>query len=121
MQPTSPFRDHEDINKAILKFEKGKYDSLLSAYQEKLCLWKKDNKKFYPKNYDVNNYKKIGGQFQPLEIIENGAIYIFKVKKFKLIKNRLFGRIGVSVMLKINSIEIDNLEDLKLARLIAKA
>jgi N-acylneuraminate cytidylyltransferase len=120
LQPTSPFRDYEDINKAILKFEKKKYDSLLSAYEEKLCLWKKNNKIFIPKNYNINSYKKIGGQFQPLEIIENGAIYIFKIKKFKSTKNRLFGRIGIFVMSKVKSLEIDDIEDLKLARLIAK-
>ena len=49
-------------------------------------------------------------------IVENGAIYIFKTKGFKKFKNRLFGNIGLYKMSKRNSVEIDTLEDLKLAK-----
>ena len=35
LQPTSPFRDHQDIINSINKFEKGKYNSLLSVYESK--------------------------------------------------------------------------------------
>jgi len=116
LQPTSPLRSSNDIKRAIKTFEVQKYDSLLSAYKQKLCLWQKSRKTYYAKNYNINKYKTIGGQFQTEEIIENGAIYIFNYNFFLKYKLRLFKKIGVSFMSKKNSIEIDTLEDLKLAK-----
>lgn len=116
LQPTSPLRNSNDIKKAIKTFELQKFDSLLSAYKQKLCLWGKKGKTYNAKNYNINKYKTIGGQFQTEEIIENGAIYIFNCKLFLKYKLRLFKKKGISFMSKRNSIEIDTLEDLKLAR-----
>lgn len=116
LQPTSPFRGFEDINKAILTYEKNKYDSLLSVLKEKMSLWKKKGAKAYPTSYQIG--RRIRGQFMNKTIIENGAIYIFKIKSFVKFKNRLFGKIGFYEMTKKNSLEIDNLEDLKIARLL---
>ena len=48
------------------------------------------------------------------KFLENGSFYIFNKKKFLRYKNRLFGRIGVYVMSKINSFQIDNKEDIKI-------
>ena len=39
LQPTSPFRDKNDITNAINKYEKGKYD--LSGFVAKILIWKK--------------------------------------------------------------------------------
>ena len=41
LQPTSPFRNDKDILKAIKKYEKGNHDSLFSAYEDKILIWKK--------------------------------------------------------------------------------
>ena len=49
-------------------------------------------------------------------LVENGAIYIFNANGFKIYKNRLFKKIGVHLMSKRNSLEIDEIDDLKLAR-----
>lgn len=116
LQPTSPLRSAQDISNAIKIFERKKCDSLLSAYKQKLCLWGKKNNFYFAKNYKINKYKTIGGQFQTEEIIENGAIYIFKFNLFLKFKIRLFRKIGISFMTKRNSIEIDTMEDLNLAR-----
>ena len=48
--------------------------------------------------------------------VENGAIYIFNASGFKIYKNRLFKKIGVHLMSKRNSVEIDEIYDLKLAK-----
>lgn len=116
LQPTSPLRSSKDIKRAIKTFELQRYDSLLSAFKQKLCLWQKNRKNYSAKNYNIRKYKTIGGQFQTEEIIENGAIYIFNFNLFLKYKLRLFKKIGISFMSKKNSIEIDTLEDLKLAR-----
>ena len=49
---------------------------------------------------------------------ENGAIYIFQTKGFLKYKNRLFGKIGVYYMTKMHSIDIDEMEDVKLVEKI---
>ena len=41
------------------------------------------------------------------QIIENGSIYIFSTKKFLKYRNRLFGKIGIYPMSKLNSLQID--------------
>ena len=51
---------------------------------------------------------------------ENGAIYIFQTKGFLNFKNRLFGKIGIYYMEKINSIDIDDMEDVNLVKQIMK-
>ena len=53
--------------------------------------------------------QKIGKQY-----VENGSIYIFDKNKFLKIKNRLFGKIGLYIMKKYHSFEVDNLDDIRL-------
>ena len=54
------------------------------------------------------------------QFVENGAFYIFNVKKFIKIKNRIFGKIGYYKMDKYRSYEIDTLEDFKIVELLKK-
>ena len=114
LQPTSPLRDFNDINDAIKIFEKKKCDSLLSTYLEKLYVWEKSGKNLKSKTY---NYKKRGRtQDKKPSLMENGAIYLSKLEGLLKYNNRLFGKIGHSVMTKRNSLEIDYLEDIKLLK-----
>ena len=53
-------------------------------------------------------------------VLENGAFYIFNIKKFMKKKSRLFGNIGTYLMPEIRSSEIDSLEDFKLIEFIFK-
>ena len=112
LQPTSPLRDYNDINNAINVFEKGKYDSLLSAYLEKPFIWKKKGNNLKSLTYNYKN--RVRTQNMKESILENGAIYICKYKGFKKFNNRLFGKISYSLMSKRNSLEIDYAEDIKI-------
>ena len=116
LQPTSPFRTSLDIKNAIRFYETSKFDSLFSAYQDKMFVWFKKNKKYLPMNYNVK--KRIRGQKIKKLVIENGAIFIFNYKKFIKKRVRLFGKIGCFLMNKRNSLEIDNKYDLFLANKI---
>ena len=112
LQPTSPLKDKKDIDNACKLFLKNEYDSLLSAQKIKdYFVWKKSGKKIYA-NY---NFKKRPRR-QNIEdkFLENGSFYIFNKKKFLKFKNRLFGKIGVYIMKKMNSFQIDDYEDIKL-------
>ena len=114
LQPTSPLRDYNDINNAINVFEKGKYDSLLSAYLEKPFIWKKKGNNLKSLTYNYKN--RVRTQNIKESILENGAIYICKYKGFKKFNNRLFGKIGYSLMTKRNSLEVDYPEDMETFR-----
>lgn len=114
LQPTSPFRNKRDIDNCIELLIEKKYDSLFSACLNKNLFWIHSNKKLQTLNYNFKNRlmeQKFKGQ-----IMENGSIYVFNLKKYKGI--RLFGKIGYYFMSKINSIQIDDEEDLKIANKI---
>lgn len=110
LQPTSPLRSSHHINNCIKKYEKERLDSIFSVFNEKLFLW---NDKFQSITY---NYKKRQNtQIMKNYFIENGAIFIFKTKKFLKLKNkrRIFGKFNYFEMPKNLSRDIDSYEDLK--------
>lgn len=118
IQATSPLIKPKYIIDARKYFLKKKFDSLFSAFSFQKFIWTNKKNLNYPINY---NYKKRPmrqsvGQF----FVENGAFYLFKVEKFLKLKNRLFNKIGIYIMPKKDSIDIDNLNDFKEAELILK-
>ena len=120
MQATSPIRNHEDLDAAIDTFINNHYDSLLTVSElEDYFTWKIDHKlKPSPINYDINKRKprqKISKSY-----LENGSFYIFKPQLIKKFKNRLCGEIGMYVMDKHKSFQIDNMADLKICTAIMK-
>jgi len=117
LQPTSPFRNSEDINNAINFFNRNKFDSLFSGYEDKLFLWN-SNKQLKPINFEYKN-RKMGDKMKKV-VIENGAIFIFNYKKFMKYRVRMFGKIGCFLMKEKNSIEIDTPFDLMLAKSLSK-
>jgi CMP-N,N'-diacetyllegionaminic acid synthase len=113
LQPTSPLRDGVDIFNCVKKYEKKKLDSIFSAYLAKRFIWTK-TKRLYSLTF---NYKK-RQRSQRLQnlIIENGAIFIFNVKKFLKFKNRIFGKFDFYEMEENKSFDIDDLQDLKIVK-----
>jgi len=118
LQPTSPLRTYKHINQCINLFEKKKYSSIFSAYKKKDFIWRKKKNKIKSLSYNFKERKK--SQKLDEMIFENGAIYIFQAKGFLNFKNRLFGRVGVYYMEKINSIDIDDINDVNLVKQIIK-
>ena len=53
------------------------------------------------------------------QYIENGSIYVFKTKGFLKYNCRLFGNIGIYLMSKKNSFQLDDLEDKKIIEKLA--
>ena len=117
LQATSPIRKEKDIDEAILKFKKNKYDSLLSVQESHDMWWKKDKKKLVANyNYRLRPRRQdIKSQYN-----ENGSLYIFNKKKFMKSKCRLFGKIGLYVMSKISSFQIDNHQDVRIVNSLRK-
>ena len=111
---TSPFLKIKTIKKAIKKL--GKHDSVTSVTKHQEFSWILKYKKFFPINFNP----KIVNKTQNLNPIymSNGSFFIFKKKTFKRYNNRI-GKKPFYYELKLpESIEIDNKEDLNLARMI---
>jgi len=118
LQPTSPFRTFLDIEKSLQKFKKNNYSSLFSISPSMEhpndCIFI-DKKKI---QYFINQ-KKSMRQFYKKSFFINGAIYVSEKKnifndKFINKKNH-----GTYIMKKINSLDLDDKEDLDLTRKIS--
>jgi len=112
LQATSPLRDKNDIDNSCNFYVSKNYDSLFSALQiNDHFIWKKIGQKLSP-NY---NYKKRPRrQNVKTKYLENGSLYIFNKKKFLKSKIRLFEKIGVYLMKKKNSFQLDEPDDIEL-------
>ncbi len=118
IQPTSPIRKSSDFDNAIKKYKNKKLDSLFSAtISHDTNFWKIKNNKLKA-NYNFKKRKR--RQDFGDEYLENGSFYIFDKEKFKIKKCRLFGKIGIYLMSKLHSFQIDDLEDIKLINAIFK-
>ena len=81
-----------------------------------MLIWKTTNNTFESINYDYKNRKR--RQDSEIQYIENGSIYVFEKKGFTENNNRLFGKIGLSLMDNWKMFEIDSLEDLEFCEMI---
>lgn len=119
LQPTSPLRKSFHIDKAINLYLSSKSSSLVSTKKTNL------NKKYffkYKKKYLKINKVVLHERRQEVqeEMYPNGAIYISSYKN--IIKNKSFfvKKTAFFEMDQTSSIDIDNLEDLKLVESILK-
>ena len=113
VQATSPLINEKDIKIAFKEFKKYKYDSLFSGYNFNKFYWTKDIKNNNYISHSYNYLRRPMRQQFAGGVVENGALYIFKTKKYFHFKNRLFGKIGCYTMPKNRSIDIDSIGDFK--------
>lgn len=123
LQPTSPFRKVKTIDDGIKKFWNnwGRLDAVFSVSRSKFPpLWmlklKKDLLEFlYP-----NDFSKIRGQDLEKTYEFDGVLCVLKKDFVKSSKLYPFshGRTGYLITSKIESIDIDDMEDLEIARAI---
>ena len=119
LQPTSPIRLDGTLDRAIEKFQKEKYDSLLTVFAVHHLYWKNAdhpealyNYKERPRHQDMEEGDQI--------YAETGSIYVTKASILRAEKNRLGGKIGMLRTKRGESIDIDTEEDFQLAEHIAK-
>lgn len=113
LQATSPLRHADDIDKAVVTFERENADSLFSASLIKGGrIWGNKNGKYRSVSYDHRNRASCEGG-QPM-MLENGSIYIFKPEVLARERNRLGGKIAAHMMENWQSYGIDDLKDVKL-------
>ena len=115
LQPTSPLRSKNDLDKAIELYIKKKADCLFSSVEFHATMWKS-------KNFSVRPYHKsfkiVSSRDKITKnIIDNGSFYITKKKLFKKFKHRLAGKNIISYeMEKWSVFEIDTKNDFKIIK-----
>ena len=115
---TSPFIKKKTIYKAIEFLNKG-YDSVSAAtYHQEFGILKENN--FYKNINFKNNIVNKTQDLNPI-ILLNGAFFIFKANTFKKFKTRYSNRHHYFEIKYPESIDINYIEDLKLARDYAKS
>lgn len=112
VEPTYPLIQPRDVNQSLNRFWLGEYDSLLTLQRRKYFIWKLDEKRAFPINYNVDSrpfYQDFEGIY-----VEEGGIYITTRENLLSSKCRLSGRIGYYVI-KHPSIDIDEEDDFRIA------
>ena len=112
VQPTSPLLKAEYIQEGIEMLSK--FDSIISVVEETPFYWSKG----VPVNFSLGTRGRT--QDRDPWYRENGAFYITTASNFKngmVLQN---GSVGHIVMDKYDSIDVDNLDDLKVIRRLIK-
>tara|TARA_B100000902_G_scaffold392929_1_gene446208 strand:+ start:56060 stop:57217 length:1158 start_codon:yes stop_codon:yes gene_type:complete len=113
VQATTPFTQTIHFNESIEMLND--FDSILSCCHSKRFHWDFMGN---PINYDVYNRPR-RQDFQG-NLVENGAIYISKIRDILKFKNRISGRVGMYIMPEYTNYEIDEVHDWKVAESIMK-
>ena len=122
LQPTSPLRNAEDIQKAYKEFEEKKANAVVSMCELE-CAIHLVNK--LPKSLSMKGFiteKQYNKRRQEIEPYYrfNGAIYISKVKTFYKHMNIYEDRCYAYIMDRNRSYDIDSEDDLKIVEAIMK-
>ncbi len=116
---TAPLREARDIAKTVRLVESGEYDSALTLVETSDYLWRRNHDVFEPTNYDPTQraarQEENWNQFK-----ENKAVYAFRVRDLMASGCRLSGRIGAVFMDADRSIDIDTLQEFRIAEAIVK-
>ena len=112
LQATSPLRQFADIQNAINTLINEQADSLFSACPLHGFVWRRNGRELVSYTYDYRARRR--RQDAPIDLQENGSIYIFKPWVLEQLGNRLGGKIAVYPMDLYDSFQIDEPADLKL-------
>ena len=118
LQVTSPLRKKEDIVRAIKFYRKNNFKSLFSVSESQEHPYETINLSKNGKwNYNLSNAKKFYRRqdFDINSYFINGAIYMINVEFLKRNNKLISKKHGIFIMKKINSIDIDDVEDLTMA------
>lgn len=119
LQPTSPLRPKNSLDKILNTFIQNRYDSMLSLSPIHPLTWKINNQ-LIPM-YDYKNRPR-RQDFQDKDLIydENGSVYLFTLESFIKNNNRLGGKIGYYIFDEEYGKQIDTPLDFKLLETIGK-
>ncbi|WP_418286682.1 cytidylyltransferase domain-containing protein [Halorubrum sp. DTA46] len=121
LQCTSPLRREGDIDSVVRLITDGEYDSALSCRRDHGFYWRTDSDAdggAEPINYDPSE-RAMRQELDP-RYRENGSIYAVETSVLEREECRVGGDVGLHVMPKPLSLEIDTPEDLTLVEAIGR-
>lgn len=118
LQATSPFIPSEALAAAVAEVAAGRADSVFSAYETYGFLWgRADAGDAVALNHDAARRPR--RQDREPHFLETGAFYVFRADGFREAKHRFFGRIRIAEVPEWSAIEIDDEQQLRMARALA--
>ena len=112
---TSPFIRTSTIEQAVSKVESGEYDSAFSAERIQTFAWWQGK----PLNYSLEHIPRTQ-DLEPI-YIETSAFFIFRGEVWRNQRRRIGSKPYIAVTDRIESMDIDNPDDFKLAEAIVAA
>lgn len=118
LQATSPFIPSAALTDAVAEVLADRADSVFSAQETFGFLWRRgDDGSAVAINHEAT-YRPRRQDREPHHL-ETGAFYVFRAAGFRASKHRFFGRIRIAEVPEWTAIEIDDADQLKLARALA--
>ncbi|MEM6325525.1 MAG: acylneuraminate cytidylyltransferase [Bacteroidota bacterium] len=119
LQATSPVRRPDDVQLAIETLIAEEADSLLSVSLVHGFVWRMEADGPRSLSYDHRNRPR--RQDAPVDVVENGSIYVFKPDVLRREGNRLGGRVAVYRQDPLDSFQIDEPGDFSLLEALHSA
>ncbi|MCS4198106.1 acylneuraminate cytidylyltransferase family protein [Salinibacter ruber] len=116
LQPTSPLRDEEHIDEALLEYAEADANSLVSVFEDHSYRWEKTGDGARRINYSTERTPR---QEKSPDFVENGAIYIVDINSFLGSGDLQYGTTELYVMDESSSVDIDNKFEFWMAERIA--
>jgi len=121
LQPTSPIRNCNAFAEATNRFKAGNSDSMISCYQEdyinELVMYDDQDDGTLKPRSELHN-KGVRRQEHGPAMVRNGALYITKVPYLRETSQLVCDQPMLLEMSKIDSIDVDTPDDLKLLRAV---
>lgn len=120
-QVTSPLREPADVESMLKLADEGCFDSILSVAEfEDIFIWK-HNAAGIAESVTYDYKTRLRRQELGKSFVENGSLYLFRSDLLRREKNRLGGRIGMSVMEKYKMFQVDSVLDLEMCEVLMNA
>lgn len=118
LQATSPFIPSDALAAAVADVAAGRADSVFSAHETYGFLWRRDaDGQAVALNHEAAHRPR--RQDREPHHLETGAFYVFRAEGFRESRHRFFGRIRIAEVPEWSAIEIDDAQQLEIARVLA--
>jgi N-acylneuraminate cytidylyltransferase len=118
LQATSPFIPSAALTAAVREVAEDRADSVFSAHETYGFLWRRDEQgTAVALNHDAAHRPR--RQDREPHHLETGAFYVFRAEGFRQSRHRFFGRVRIAEVPEWTAIEIDDADQLRVARALA--
>ena len=120
LQATSPFIPTDALAAAVREVGDGRADSMFAAHETYGFLWGRSGTSSdaaVALNHDAAHRPR--RQDREPHYLETGAFYVFRAEGFRAAEHRFFGRIRIAEVPEWTAIEIDDEQQLRIARALA--